>query len=130
MRLIDADVLIEEANIDGAYGYVDAIQIANTPTLTLDDIVPHGRWIDSKRTSDSKCSVCKEWVIWTGVTFAYCPNCGAKMDLDNYLTPKVDINIESDKTSVWWLRAPEGGWRVNSPENKDMLLLELREEGI
>ena len=54
--------------------------LINEPTLTLDDIVPHGRWIDSKRTSDSKCSVCKKWVVWTGVEFAYCPNCGAKMD--------------------------------------------------
>ena len=28
MRLIDADALIDEANFDGAYGYVDAKQIS------------------------------------------------------------------------------------------------------
>lgn len=33
MRLIDADALIAEANKDGAYGYVDAKQIADAPTV-------------------------------------------------------------------------------------------------
>ena len=33
MRLIDADALIEEALTEGAYGYVDALQIANAPTV-------------------------------------------------------------------------------------------------
>ena len=37
MRLIDADALIEEALTEGAYGYVDALQIANAPTV---DAVP------------------------------------------------------------------------------------------
>ena len=37
MRLIDADSLIEEALTEGAYGYVDALQIANAPTV---DAVP------------------------------------------------------------------------------------------
>ena len=37
MRLIDADALIKEANADGAYGYVDAKQIADAPTV---DAVP------------------------------------------------------------------------------------------
>ena len=37
MRLIDADALIKEANADGAYGYVDAKQISEAPTV---DAVP------------------------------------------------------------------------------------------
>ena len=37
MRLIDADALMDEANSDGAYGYVDAKQIADAPTI---DAVP------------------------------------------------------------------------------------------
>ena len=37
MRLIDADALIEEALTEGAYGYVDAKQIAIAPTV---DAVP------------------------------------------------------------------------------------------
>ena len=32
-RLIDANALIKEANADGAYGYVDAKQIADAPTI-------------------------------------------------------------------------------------------------
>ena len=37
MRLIDADALIKEAYTEGAYGYVDAFQIASAPTV---DAVP------------------------------------------------------------------------------------------
>ena len=37
MRLIDADELMDEANSDGAYGYVDAKQISEAPTV---DAVP------------------------------------------------------------------------------------------
>ena len=37
MRLIDGDALIDEANSDGAYGYVDAKQISEAPTI---DAVP------------------------------------------------------------------------------------------
>ena len=45
MRLIDADALIKEANADGAYGYVDAKQIADAPTI---DAVPVVRCKDCK----------------------------------------------------------------------------------
>ena len=37
MRMIDADALMYEANSDGAYGYVDAKQISEAPTV---DAVP------------------------------------------------------------------------------------------
>ena len=40
MRLIDADTLMDEANSDGAYGYVDAKQISEAPTV---DAVPVAR---------------------------------------------------------------------------------------
>lgn len=33
MRPIDADALMDEANSDGAYGYVDAKQISEAPTI-------------------------------------------------------------------------------------------------
>ena len=39
MRLIDADALIKEANADGAYGYVDAWQIADAPTIDAVEVV-------------------------------------------------------------------------------------------
>lgn len=38
-RLIDANKLIKEANEDGAYGYVDAFQIANAPTVDAVEVV-------------------------------------------------------------------------------------------
>ena len=46
-RLIDANALIEEANAEGAYGYVDAFQIANAPTVNAVEVV--------------KCRDCKHW---------------------------------------------------------------------
>ena len=52
-RLIDANALIEEANAEGAYGYVDAFQIANAPTVDAVEVV---RCRDCKhRYSDSWC---------------------------------------------------------------------------
>ena len=38
-KLIDADVLMNEANSDGAYGYVDAKQISEVPTIDAVEIV-------------------------------------------------------------------------------------------
>ena len=38
-RLIDANALIEEANAEGAYGYVDAKQIADAPTVDAVEVV-------------------------------------------------------------------------------------------
>ena len=38
-RLIDADALIEEALTEGAYGYVDALQIAIAPPVDAVEVV-------------------------------------------------------------------------------------------
>ena len=46
-RLIDANALIEEANAEGAYGYVDAFQIANAPTVDAVEVL--------------RCRDCKYW---------------------------------------------------------------------
>ena len=81
MRLIDADALIEEALTEGAYGYVDALQIAIAPTV---DAAPvrHGQWETNSDRSDTLiCSVCKcGFDMWKHDPHNYCPNCGAKMD--------------------------------------------------
>ena len=45
MRLIDADALIKEACAEGAYGYVDAKQIADAPII---DAMPVARCKDCK----------------------------------------------------------------------------------
>ena len=91
MRLIDADALIEEALTEGAYGYVDAKQIADAPTVDATP-VRHGHWIIGVDNDDFdiKCSKCK----WTDTfevagiaavkriakVMHYCLSCGAKMD--------------------------------------------------
>lgn len=51
-RLIDANELIKEANVDGAYGYVDAFQIANAPTVDAVEVV---RCLDCKYLMFSDC---------------------------------------------------------------------------
>lgn len=71
MRPIDAD----------AYEYPG--DLINEPTLTLDDVVPHGRW----KVNELGYIVCAHcaWVSY-GIPlvehYSYCPNCGAKMDLE------------------------------------------------
>ena len=49
MRPIDADALMDEANSDGAYGYVDAKQISEAPTV---DAVPVVRCRECKHHRD------------------------------------------------------------------------------
>ena len=47
MRLIDGDALMYEANSDGAYGYVDAKQISDAPTIDAVELL--------------RCRDCKYW---------------------------------------------------------------------
>ena len=56
MRLIDANTLIKEAYAEGAYGYVDAKQIADAPTINA---VPVVRCKDCIRRYDTdECPMC------------------------------------------------------------------------
>ena len=84
MRLIDADALIEEALTEGAYGYVDAKQIADAPTV---DAAPsrHGHWIRVSLIGVFECSECGGQITVVDSKFAkevcrWCLFCGAKMD--------------------------------------------------
>ena len=52
MRLIDADALMEKANYDGVYGYVDAKQISEAPTV---DAVPVVRCLECKHCDPENC---------------------------------------------------------------------------
>lgn len=90
MRLIDADALLE--NVKHAV-YTDdlsttiAVGICEAHIRAMPNVdaapVKHGRWVQEEdRVNHWHCSNCI--VVW-GVThraFKYCPNCGAKMDLD------------------------------------------------
>lgn len=83
-RLIDANALIKEANAEGAYGYVDAKQIADAPTVDAVE-VRHGYWIPAMHIGDCcyRCSECQflrdAYLLDIG---NYCPNCGARMEGD------------------------------------------------
>ena len=54
-RLIDANQLIKEANADGAYGYVDAKQITDAPTVDAVEVV---RCRDCAKDGLFTCPIC------------------------------------------------------------------------
>ena len=68
-RLIDADALMHEANSDGAYGYVDAKQISEAPTIDAVEVVV-------------RCRECKYW----------CDEDGKLQDSDGVLFARCKIH--------------------------------------
>lgn len=89
VRLIDANALEQfyESGTDPLDTYADmtyirAEHIENAPTIEPE--VRHGRW-----TEKGHCECCgfdmgSRADKWTNVyDFAYCPNCGARMDADH-----------------------------------------------
>ena len=95
MRAIDADVLYTKMK-RGAYflhGGSPSIsrdvalgRIASTPTLTLDDLRPKGRWNplpedDREQMVGNQCSLCD--YEYFGSRFNFCPSCGADMRGDD-----------------------------------------------
>ena len=79
MRLIDADVLMPNAEYKGRYDVVTAYDIANAPTIES-ELRKKGKWIDN-----TFCSECG-WIhevesgfIGSVNQFNFCPNCGADM---------------------------------------------------
>ena len=86
MRPIDADAITYCAYDLDAYHFfraVDEEDIAEMPTLTLDDLRPHGNWVVERKHSHGKFSHCSECltVQLTADTkkMRYCPHCGADM---------------------------------------------------
>ena len=78
MRPIDADALNFEVLKHEPYPELTAKEIVDdAPTLTLNDIVPPGRWI--KHEGYDECNLCHTKTIYGS---NYCRNCGAKMDLE------------------------------------------------
>ena len=59
--------------------------IADFPAADVEPAV-RGEWIDSPDGTTTICSYCKaDWNVFDNNTyrFNYCPNCGAKMDLED-----------------------------------------------
>jgi len=86
MRLIDADALlrheIESDRIKGVMLVVGKGHILSAPTI---DPVTRGAWLsehdDARCYYEHTCSVCKAKISGSKlVHWAYCPNCGARMD--------------------------------------------------
>lgn len=102
MRLIDADALEEDIqswavvlNKPEILSKKDTVcLIEHAPTINPESLVRHGRWETSSDTEEIIkefiCSICGEnlsvfdaEVCWPGQNcYFFCPNCGAKMDLE------------------------------------------------
>ena len=84
MRLINADELevvsITGESDDFARGAAFILEkIDSLPTIEAEP-VRHGRW--KKRMNERTCSLCKFIYYSNNDEWNYCPNCGAKMDLE------------------------------------------------
>lgn len=100
MRAIDADELLDRAIKERRFvvatkdiinqeitirtAYKDLYEfIKQAPTLTLDDLRPHGDWVVERKHSHGKFSHCSECLTaqLTADTkkMRYCPSCGADM---------------------------------------------------
>lgn len=104
MRPIDADAVLNRYYADWEYHCITMGEddrqwlkqcIEQTPTLTPDDLRPHGRWDSVKNPqwpahSHDQCNLCGWWNTKNamcydgshkpGHSLNYCPNCGAEMD--------------------------------------------------
>ena len=82
MRLIDADVLIDEINDEEFDTHEDYSRtfdmVDDAPTVDA-ELVEHGEWLICSDGYYPYCSKCKNEPQGRVMT-DYCPNCGAKMD--------------------------------------------------
>lgn len=75
-----SDFTIGVRNICRQQGVDAAIEVVRKQKSV--DPVKHGKWTYDTDTEDTPllvCSVCDDWVYDTN--YAYCPHCGAKMDM-------------------------------------------------
>ena len=65
--------------VDDMMGDVD-----DAPAADVAPVV-HGRWVEKEKYDFGimyDCSLCEDRILDNGHPWNYCPNCGAKMDLD------------------------------------------------
>ena len=82
-RLSDYYYLAEKIECPGVpLVYWDDVESA--PTVDAVEVV-HGRWIEQEKYTFGTmydCSICGTRILDNGHSWNYCPNCGAKMDLE------------------------------------------------
>lgn len=101
MRLIDADLMFKcetcrycrngKCSTYCDHGEEYSPDMSKLPTIDPEELRPKGRWIeidDNYGDSHWQCSACKvEWYFEVGDPAEngshYCPNCGAKMEVNN-----------------------------------------------
>ena len=88
-RLINADALIENYELHIVIGAgdnicIDIADIAKAPTVDAVPVV-HGRWVNASGCR-TICNNCFEYPLYDYFgrlkLSNYCPNCGARMDLE------------------------------------------------
>lgn len=89
MRLIDADAL-KEHKVYSAERHEKVVPVANIDWMPTVDAAPvkHGRWVDAMvgELPVQVCDQCNTFfpLAYTGGGHHYCPNCGAKMDMEEH----------------------------------------------
>ena len=76
------EAIVKESHKDGAYGYVDASD-ATKVLNTLPSAERKGHWVKKWHTVFKEelpcCSECNNFMAFR---WGYCPNCGARMELE------------------------------------------------
>lgn len=97
-RLIDADAIKYRDQTNGGWGGVpeEVAYKYDIDKMPTEDAVPvvHGRWLYDSGSGKYFCSACDEYAlsfkkdtlglgeVWEECLTDYCPNCGAKLDLE------------------------------------------------
>ena len=86
MRIVDADAL--PISFDGHIVSVWKKDLDNAPTIDPEDLRPKGEWIRPTKINGRSfniphCSNCEEVPCGIDEHTRYCPNCGAKMEVNN-----------------------------------------------
>ena len=74
------------------YGSIDVVPVDCIADIPAANVIEdrHGRWIISSDGYYPYCSECKEEPA-KGIMSKHCPNCGAIMDAQNDLRPKIHV---------------------------------------
>lgn len=90
MRLVDADEFYKLPCVHGAEGtWICLEDIRNAPTVDAEP-VRHGGWVFSPDHAEGICTSCNYKIYgrpyqntYLIVPYNYCPNCGAKMEVED-----------------------------------------------